>query len=89
MDPLTALALIRKGVKTWLMVRPIRRIRKWRNKETEVFKGKLTYASLAVVAAPMLGALLGMEIAETELVQIAQGVAVLIGFYGRWRATRG
>ncbi len=81
MDPISV-------VKLWLMVKPIKRIRKFRNKETKVFKGKLTYSALAVVAAPILGRLLGFEIAETELVQLLQGLAVLVGFYGRYRATK-
>ena len=53
-----------------------------------MFKGKLTYASLAVVAAPILGRLFGFEIAQAEIVELFQAAAVLTGFYGRFRATK-
>ena len=56
--------------------------------QEKVFKGKLTYASLAVVAAPIFSRLLGFEVMEAELITIASGIAVLVGVYGRYRATK-
>ena len=76
------------AVKLWLLIKPIKRIKEFRNKEQKVFKGKLTYASLAIVAAPIFTRLFGFEVLEAELVTMVSGLAVLVGFYGRYRATK-
>ena len=76
------------AVKLWLLIKPIKRIKEFRNKETKVFKGRLTYASLAVVLAPLVARLFGFEVAETDIVALFQAGAVFVGFYGRYRATK-
>ena len=53
-----------------------------------MLKGKLTYTSLGVIAATIVGQYLGIEIAESDLAALTQAGAVIAGIYGRWRATR-
>jgi len=78
------------AAKLWLLIKPIKRIKEFRNKETkEVFKGKLTYSALAVVMAPFVARFVGFEVAESDIVALFQAAAVFVGFYGRFRATRG
>ena len=50
-------------------------------------KGALTYTALAAIAAPLLGRLFGVELAEHELVTVFQAFAVVVAVYGRKRAT--
>jgi hypothetical protein len=47
-------------------------------------RGKLTYGSIAALAALALG----VEIGPEEVTNIAAGVLTLTAIYGRWRATR-
>ena len=63
---------------------------KWwrRRKEKQMLEGKLTYTALAAVAAPIVGRLLGIELAESDMAMVFQAAMVLVGVYGRWRATR-
>jgi hypothetical protein len=53
----------------------------------DLFKGKLTYASVAALAAQALAAVFGIDIApgEVEAVLIAATAAVAV--FARWRAT--
>lgn len=62
--------------------------RKARKEDTMFFKGKLTYTALAAVVAPVMAQLLGVDVVQSEVVQVFQAVAALIGVYGRWRATK-
>lgn len=100
MSLLAAIVTIKKGAQLWLLVKPIQR---WKNrkgrkapneqenpavKERKMLKGKLTYISWAAVGAPILGRLLGIELAEADLVALISAGFVLVGIFGRWRATR-
>jgi len=60
------------AVKLWLLIKPIKRIKEFRNKETKMFKGRLTYASLAVVLAPLVGRLFGFEATDLPSIQYPQ-----------------
>jgi len=87
-DPITALTIIRKGAKMWLMVKPIKRIKEFRQRKQEkpMLKGKLTYTALAAVAAPVLAGLIGVPLPQETIVLWFQAVAAAVGVYGRWRA---
>lgn len=88
----TAFALAKVG-KWWYKNRPIktfnaaRKLRK-QFKESNVFKGKLTYISIAAVAAPVIARILGIDLPPETVVLWFQAGASIVGVYGRWRANR-
>ena len=79
--------------KWWYKVRPIKTFNTMRSarkalKESNVFKGKLTYISIAAVAAPILARILGIDLPPETIVLWFQAGASIVGVYGRWRANR-
>jgi len=74
---------IAEAIKAWFRRRAARKETK---EIRQVFKGKLTYSSLIVIAVVAIAQHFGVEIAESEAGQITEALAVLVGVYGRWRA---
>lgn len=53
---------------------------------SKVLKGKLTYIGIAGVAVPMIGQLLGLELADSDVATVVQGIGIVVAAFGRWRA---
>jgi hypothetical protein len=54
-----------------------------------MFKGKLTYGSLAAVLTVVLAQILGDGVVtQADLKEVTEAVLVLVAVYGRWRATK-
>ena len=53
-----------------------------------MFKGKLTYTVVAGILAAQVGKLLGVDVAESEVVEVIQAGLAVAAIYGRWRATK-
>jgi hypothetical protein len=82
-DPATIFALVKLG-RWWHRVRPIQTFR-----ENRMFKGKLTYGSLAAVLTVVLAQILGDGVVtQADLKEVTEAVLVLVAVYGRWRATK-
>jgi len=64
-----------------------------KRKVKRMFKGKLTATSIAALAAFALSKVLGVDIGVDEISPLVEAGVVIataaVGFYGRWRATRG
>lgn len=53
---------------------------------SKFLKGKVTYIGIAGVAIPIIGQLLGVEIADSDLAQVMESVGIVVATFGRWRA---
>lgn len=58
-------------------------------KAMTALRGKLTYASVAGILVPILGAWVGVDLVADDLEPIYQGVLAGIALFGKWRASRG
>lgn len=53
---------------------------------SKILKGKVTYIGIAGVAIPVIGQLLGVEIADSDVAQIIESAGIIVATFGRWRA---
>ena len=54
----------------------------------DLFKGKLTYGSIAIVIILKVLQVLGVEVVEAEASQVTEALALVVAIFGRWRATK-
>lgn len=54
----------------------------------KLLKGKLTYASIGVLAFGLVSQVLGVDVAPTEVDALVTAVATIAAIYGRWRAAQ-
>jgi hypothetical protein len=87
MDPLTV-------AKLWLLVKPYKRFKAWRAKRrgVTVLQGKVTYASIAVLALSWLAQRFDVPLLPDDAEALVSVVGALVGtvggVYGRYRATK-
>jgi hypothetical protein len=86
-DPVTV-------AKLWLLIKPAKRFKAWRQrrKGASVFQGKVTYASIAVLAVSWLAQRFDVPLLPEDAEAVVSAVGVVLGtlggVYGRYRATK-
>ena len=76
----------------WHKNKPLRKLGIRKDKEKpimmDLFKGKLTYGSIAIVIILKVLQVLGVEVVEAEASQVTEALALVVAIFGRWRATK-